>query len=185
MEGAEGGTHKKFKTARRAGLPQRLLILAVGLVVAALVDAGLNSATVARVAPQDGQGVGRPSADDLSFDRFDAAIEARVPRHWAELEAICPNRTYRPWHDFPPQERTSPVHVRVEETPPFRGLGRWHTLRLVTADAQGRRWRRGATHGSPACATTRGSAACRCGSLTKAMAPIRWHTLLSRPATIR
>eukprot|EP00887_Chlorella_sp_A99_P004820 scaffold4.g4820.t1 len=150
MEGAEGGTHKKFKTARRAGQ------------VLQAMQALRTSATPAtHIITRDGQGVGRPSADDLSFDRFDAAIEARVPRHWAELEAICPNRTYRPWHDFPPQERTSPVHVRVEETPPFRGLGRWHTLRLVTADAQGRRWRRGATHGSPACATTRGSAACR------------------------
>lgn len=105
---------------------------------------------------------------------LDAALEARIPRYWAEIERICPNMTHRPYQAFDAAQRTSLAHSQVravccafpllpagvqccspcpgasalllihpllsaqlEPLPAFRGLGRWHVLRLRTATAAG------------------------------------------------
>lgn len=72
-------------------------------------------------------------------DQLDAAVEGRIHHYWWELRWICPNRTYRPRQEYPPEQRTSVAHVRVEAVAPFRGLGHWHRLRMITANATGQR----------------------------------------------
>ena len=55
---------------------------------------------------------------------LDAAIEARLPRYWAELLRICPNMTYRPYSCFPPHQRTSLAHSQARRGRQRRAAGR-------------------------------------------------------------
>ena len=84
------------------------------------------------------------SSSGRADDELDAAIEARIPRYWQELEAICgANMAYRPCAAFPAHHFTSAARSSLEPWGGFRGAGRWHTLRLLSATAAGARKERG------------------------------------------
>lgn len=54
-----------------------------------------------------GRGLGGTGSAGGPADDLDAAVEARIPRYWVEIERICPSLTYRPCTAFPIARRIS------------------------------------------------------------------------------
>lgn len=76
------------------------------------------AASQARLAAWWPVGGGAAAADPkaagaAAVDALNAAIEARIPRYWQEIQRICPNMTYRACQEFPREQRTSLAHSQV------------------------------------------------------------------------
>lgn len=93
-----GGVYKELPCCRAS------LLLQLASPVASLA---------AWAASAGGSTSGSSGAAAAAADDLDAAIEARIPRYWAEVQRICPNMTHRPYREFDAAQRTSLAHSQV------------------------------------------------------------------------